>query len=134
MTIPRALAAALIAVAAGAPACGNGDPVRAVEVSMHYSKYAPGTLQVPVGKPVRFELHNDDPIDHEFIVGDAALHERHETGTEPRHDERPTEVSVDALTDRTTVITFTEPGTFTYACHLPGHRAYGMEGTLIVTP
>ena len=41
-------------------------------------------------------ITNTDPIDHEWIVGDAALHERHRTGTEPYHDARPTEVSIDA--------------------------------------
>ena len=35
----------------------------------------------------------------------------------------------DAHDDRT----FTTPGTLTYVCHLPGHEAYGMTGTLIVT-
>ncbi len=29
---------------------------------------------------------------------------------------------------------FTEPGTIVYACHLPGHVAYGMEGTIEVVP
>ena len=29
---------------------------------------------------------------------------------------------------------FTEPGTITYACHLPGHEAYGMRGTIEVVP
>jgi len=25
------------------------------------------------------------------------------------------------------------PGTYRYICHLPGHEAYGMVGTLVVT-
>ena len=41
---------------------------------------------------------NDDPIDHEWIVGDAAVHERHRTGTEPVHASRPTEVTIPAGT------------------------------------
>ena len=31
-----------------------------------------------------------------------------------------------------TTITFDEPGTLQYICHLPGHEAYGMVGTLTV--
>ena len=30
-------------------------------------------------------------------------------------------------------MTFATPGTLTYVCHLPGHEAYGMTGTLVVT-
>ena len=48
--------------------------------------------------PVTFVLRNDDPIDHEWIVGDAAVHERHRTGTEPVHAARPTEVRIPAGT------------------------------------
>jgi uncharacterized cupredoxin-like copper-binding protein len=32
-----------------------------------------------------------------------------------------------------TTVTFTKPGTYLYICHLPGHEAYGMVGTLLVT-
>jgi uncharacterized cupredoxin-like copper-binding protein len=88
---------------------------------------------VPAGVPVTILLRNDDPIDHEWIVGDAALHERHRTGTEPVHDSRPTEVTIPAGTSRLTTITFDTPGTYLYICHLPGHEAYGMVGTLVVT-
>ena len=54
-------------------------------------------------------------------------------GTEPVHDSRPTEVTIPAGTSRATTITFKTPGTYLYICHLPGHEAYGMVGTLVVT-
>jgi uncharacterized cupredoxin-like copper-binding protein len=128
-----AIVAGLAAVAMVAAAVGNArDPV-IVEIEVHYSRYAPSVLEVPAGRPVTFVITNTDPIDHEWIVGDAALHERHRTGTEPVHDTRPTEVSLDAGATRRTVVTFDEPGTFTFICHLPGHEAYGMTGTLVVT-
>jgi uncharacterized cupredoxin-like copper-binding protein len=103
-----------------------------IEIHIHYSHYSPSSVTVPIGRPVTFVLINDDPIDHEWIVGDAALHERHRTGTEARHDSRPTEVTIDALTTRSTTITFTEPGSLQYICHLPGHEQYGMIGTLTI--
>jgi uncharacterized cupredoxin-like copper-binding protein len=31
-----------------------------------------------------------------------------------------------------TTLTFAEPGDYLYICHLPGHEAYGMVGTLHV--
>jgi uncharacterized cupredoxin-like copper-binding protein len=103
------------------------------EVDIHYSHFLPTTITVPAGTPVTVVLRNDDPIDHEWIVGDAAVHERHRAGTEPVHGTRATEVSIPAGTSRTTTITFARPGTYRYICHLPGHEAYGMVGTLVVT-
>jgi uncharacterized cupredoxin-like copper-binding protein len=106
---------------------------RKVAIRMHYSHFEPGEIRVPHGVPVTFVLTNDDPIGHEFIVGDEALQQRHEIGTEPRHGTRATEVSLDALSRRTTTITFDRAGELTYACHLPGHFIYGMKGRLVVT-
>ena len=104
-----------------------------VEIGIHYSHYQRSLVTVPAGVAVTIVLRNDDPIDHEWIVGDAAVHERHRTGTEPVHDSRPTEVTIPAGTTRATTITFKTPGTYLYICHLPGHEAYGMVGTLVVT-
>jgi uncharacterized cupredoxin-like copper-binding protein len=103
------------------------------EIDIRYSRYLPDRIVVPAGVPLTIVLRNGDPIDHEWIVGDAATHERHRTGTEPVHGSRPTEVSIPAGSSRTTTVTFTTPGTYLYICHLPGHEAYGMVGTLEVT-
>jgi uncharacterized cupredoxin-like copper-binding protein len=105
-----------------------------VDVAMHYSSYSTRSVEVPLGVPVTIVLRNDDPIDHEWIVGDAATHERHRTGTEPLHGARPSEVSVPAGETRTTTLTFTKAGDLLFICHLPGHEAYGMVGTLRVMP
>jgi uncharacterized cupredoxin-like copper-binding protein len=104
-----------------------------IEIPIRYSHYDLGQFTVPAGVPVRIVLKNEDPIDHEWIVGDAALHERHRTGTEPVHDSRPTEVTIPAGATRETTVTFDTPGTYLYICHLPGHEAYGMVGTVVVT-
>ena len=121
--------AGIAAAWAGLP--GHG-PLTA-EIGIHYSRYGPDRLVVAAGRPVMIVLQNGDPIDHEWIVGDAATHERHRTGTEPVHGTRPTEVSIPAGSSRETTVTFDTPGTYLYICHLPGHEAYGMVGTLIVT-
>jgi uncharacterized cupredoxin-like copper-binding protein len=104
-----------------------------VDIPIHYSHYQRTEVTVRAGVPVTFVLRNTDPIDHEWIVGDAAVHERHRTGTEPFHASRPTEVTSPAGTTRETTVTFNTPGTYLYICHLPGHEAYGMVGTLTVT-
>ena len=113
-------------MAAGSPAA---DYRLTVRIDIHYSHFEPSTLSVPVGVPVRFVIRNLDPIDHEWIVGSPAVHEIHRHGSEAVHDQRPTEVTVPALSTRVTTITF-ERGVLTYICHLPGHEEYGMTGTL----
>jgi uncharacterized cupredoxin-like copper-binding protein len=131
------LAAATLALAAVgaiglAVTAAGGGPVT-VEIDIRYSHFQPTLVTVPAGRPVTFVIRNGDPIDHEWIVGDAALHARHRTGTEPYHASRPTEVSIDAGTTRRTTVTFAAPGRLQFICHLPGHEAYGMVGMLVVT-
>jgi len=122
-----------LAGVAAAWAGGPGGTPGTTEIAIRYSRYTPDRIVVPAGVPVTIVLHNGDPIDHEWILGDAATHERHRTGTEPVHGSRPTELSIPAGTSRTTTVTFATPGTYLYICHLPGHEAYGMVGTLEVT-
>ena len=126
------LATALGAAAVAGAVSRSAEPI-VIEIDIHYSHFSPAAITVPAGRPVTFVIVNNDPIDHEWIVGDAALHERHRTGTEPVHNARPTEVSIDALHERRTTVTFASAGTLTFVCHLPGHEAYGMTGTLVVT-
>jgi uncharacterized cupredoxin-like copper-binding protein len=134
MTLGRVavLSLAIVPALAGCGLANGAGPLR-IEIVLHYSHYQPSAISIPAGRAVTFVLRNADPIDHEWIVGDAALHERHRTGTEAHHDARPTEVSIDALTTRETTVSFSTPATLTFVCHLPGHEAYGMVGTLTVT-
>ena len=125
--------AAALGAAAVAGAVGRSTEPLVVEIDIHYSHFSSNAIMVPAGRPITFVVVNNDPIDHEWIVGDAALHERHRTGTEPVHNARPTEISIDALHERRTTVTFASPATLTFVCHLPGHEAYGMVGTLVVT-
>jgi uncharacterized cupredoxin-like copper-binding protein len=124
-----ALCVGALAGCAGASAGG-----RTVAIAVRYSQFSPAEIRVPVGVPITVRLINDDPIDHEWIVGDEALHAAHRTGTEPAHDARPTELTIPALETRTTTVTFDRPGRLLFVCHLPGHEAYGMVGTLVVEP
>jgi uncharacterized cupredoxin-like copper-binding protein len=129
---PLGLGVAVVAALGliGGAVASSGGPI---EIEIRDSRFAPATLTVPVGVPVTIVLRNEDPIDHEWIVGPEELHERHRTGTEPVHDSRPTEVSVPALSSRTTTVTFDTPGSLRFVCHLPGHEAYGMVGLVRVT-
>lgn len=104
-----------------------------MEIVIRYSQFEPSAVRVPSGVPVTFVLINLDPIDHEWLIGDAAFHARHRAGTEPVHGARSNEVSISALSTVETTITFETPGALAYVCHLPRHEEYGMVGTLTVT-
>jgi uncharacterized cupredoxin-like copper-binding protein len=103
-----------------------------VRLDVEHSRFEPARVLVRPHTEVRFVVVNHDPIRHELIVGDGDLHARHENGTEAAHPPRPGEVTVDPGRTGSTRLTFHEPGVVRYACHLPGHLAYGMQGKVVV--
>ena len=121
------MALALAAFAASACASAQAAMPTQVAVRIHYSHFEPNRIEVPAGVPITFTIVNDDPIDHEWLIGDPAFHNRHRTGTEAAHGDRPDEVSLPPMSVRTTTLTFA-PGTYTYICHFPLHEQYGMIG------
>ena len=134
-------AVAITAVAFAITSAGAGTPVESsdltVTMTIRHSRFDPAHLTVRAGSTVRFVVTNDDPIGHEFIIGDEGVHLRHEAGTEPYHPPRPGEMSIAPGETAETTFTFqgaTGSGTVVYACHLPGHFKYGMSGTVDVTP
>jgi uncharacterized cupredoxin-like copper-binding protein len=132
MSTLRWVGALLLAMIVGGCAPTSAAPSDQVTISFHFSKFEPGTVRVPAGRPVTITLRNDDPIGHEWIVGTPEIHARHRTGTDPVHDSRPDEVTVPPYTSRITTLTFDQPGEYAFICHLPGHEEYGMKGILKV--
>jgi uncharacterized cupredoxin-like copper-binding protein len=137
----RGRAAVAVATAALLSFVGcNDDPAEdalgpgtvTVDLQVHHSRFRPARLRVVEGTTVRFVVRNTDPIDHELIVGDAAVHRRHERGTEPYHPPKPGEVSVAAGETAETTYEFAERGTVEMACHLPRHLTFGMRGEVEV--
>jgi uncharacterized cupredoxin-like copper-binding protein len=113
-----------------------GRATQTVVVTMHHSRFQPEVVRVAPGATVRFLLRNTDPIDHEFILGDEEVQRRHEQGRErEHHGEVPGEVSVAAGAAAATTYTFPRggPASLQFACHLPGHYAYGMRGVALVS-
>jgi uncharacterized cupredoxin-like copper-binding protein len=113
-------------------ALGPGDVT--VELHVEHSLFEQTEIRVVEGTRLRFVLDNDDPINHELIVGGPEVHARHARGTEARHPSIPGEVSVGPNGVGVTTLRFDEPGTFEFACHLPGHYEYGMHGVVEVVP
>jgi uncharacterized cupredoxin-like copper-binding protein len=135
MNVGTRMVMALVVAATSLDAAPPPSPnATAVTIRFHYSHFEPNVVTVPAGVRITFTLRNDDPIDHEWIVGPPAVHEVHRHGTEMFHGRIPTEVSVPAYSTRVTSITFDDPGELAYICHLPGHEEYGMTGTVVVVP
>ena len=111
-----------------------GPGVVTVPVTIEYSRFSLEDLRVRAGTVVRFEVDNRDPIHHELVVGPPEVHAAHERGTELAHPPVPGEVSVLPNDVGMTAARFDEVGEVDFACHLPGHVAYGMVGTIEVVP
>jgi uncharacterized cupredoxin-like copper-binding protein len=139
MTAPRPRRGALAGVAlviagtilwVGAASASGGQAVRTVEITAHWSSYSPAVISARKGTVLRLIVTNADPIDHELIVGDQAVQDRHEHGTEAHHD-APGEISVPA---HSVVVTWWRvTGDTMFGCHMPGHWAYGMRGVIVAT-
>lgn len=140
----RAAALLLTVVAGSLTACAAGGEelsaprmpkVRTVVLDVRYSVFSTPTLTVRPGEVVRFVVRNHDPIPHELVIGDQAVQDFHEQGTDTHHA-RPGEVSVGPGETAMTTYTFlsrdVSRAEVLFGCHLPGHWAYGMRGTIRV--
>jgi uncharacterized cupredoxin-like copper-binding protein len=120
--------------AAGSDGEVLGPGVVRVPVRIEHSRFSFDELTVRAGTVLELEVANDDPIDHELVVGGDDVHRRHARGTERVHPPVPGEVSVGAGEVGFTYYSFDEPGTYDVVCHLPRHAEYGMVATIRVVP
>jgi uncharacterized cupredoxin-like copper-binding protein len=129
----KVMVAAVLAAGVALTGCTGGHGAeRTVELTVHHSKFSLEELQVRPGETIRFVLRNTDPIPHELIVGDESVQAVHEAGTEAHHADRPGEVSVAPGATAVTTYRFGSAGRLLFGCHLPGHWAYGMKGTITI--
>ena len=124
-----AAGAGLVASAAGGAGLRPG--LRTIAVTIPFSRFSISHLDVAEGTLATFVVRNTDPIDHELIIGDQAVQDAVERGTELHHN-TPGQISVPAGSVVTTTYFFAQPGALFFACHLPGHLLYGMHGTITV--
>ena len=106
-----------------------------VEVNIKHSAFSASHYSFPAGTRVRFVITNEDPIEHEFIVGSRVVQYYMEHTAHPVHDgSTPGQITVPALsTVETTYTVRRSPRPLLFGCHLPGHYRYGMRGTISVT-
>ena len=124
----------------GTPASGPSSVVPARTIALTATdqfRFVPDRIEVQVGETVAFEVTNSGVLPHEFVIGDVGVQAEHETemaahaGMAAMHD-KPFAITVPAGKTARLTHTFGEPGTLLYGCHIPGHYAAGMVGTIVV--
>ena len=115
----------------------NAD--RVVEIRMTDElRFEPAEVTVLVGEVVTFKVINAGQIPHDFTLGDEETQADHEAemaaGGMPGmgHDE-PNVLTLDPGQAGDLTWRFTAPASILYGCHLPGHYAAGMVGTLSIS-
>lgn len=99
--------------------------------------FTPNAVTVRADETVAFKVTNTGKIEHEFVLGDAAAQQQHEAemaqGGQMDKMAVGSAVEVPPGKTATLVYTFGKPGTLLFGCHVPGHYAAGMQGTVTVT-
>ncbi|WP_433739600.1 copper-resistant cuproprotein CopI [Pseudomonas putida] len=165
------LAACLMALSSPVWAAGEhhydfGQPApaakanRSVEVVMGDMSFTPKAIDIKAGETVRFVLVNKGQLLHEFNIGDAAMHAKHQqemlqmqqsgmltpTGMKAmdhsamghdmksgmKHDD-PNSVLVEPGKTAELTWTFSKATNLEFACNIPGHYQAGMVGKLTVS-
>lgn len=125
-----AVALALAGATAGFTAARS--PSDTIAISIRNSRFQPAHVTVRAGTPVRFVVTNGDPIAHEFVIGTPAEHRAHERAATEGHDGAPGQADLEIGETQVVPFVFPRPGTLEFACHVPGHFAYGMRGVIRV--
>ncbi len=95
----------------------------------------PDHLSVRQGETVRLRIRNTGAVAHEFVLGtqEEIIEHRDMMRKMPTmmHDDANA-VSVAPGATAEIIWKFSKPGTFLYACLIPGHWEAGMQGTVTV--
>ena len=118
-----------------------GDPkkmTRTIQLEMDDSmRFTPSTVNVKLGDTIRFVLKNKGKALHEWVLGSEAELKEHAAMMSKSPNMRHNEVHmVHVQPGEMEEVTwhFNRPGTFNFACLLPGHFDAGMSGTVVVSP
>jgi uncharacterized cupredoxin-like copper-binding protein len=131
------------------PTWATTAPVRVVMNDRF--RYRPSSIVVRAGRRVTFAVTNAGKLPHEFILGDRAtqlVHERqmqampadgehmhdhtHAVAGHDMGDHATGGLTVPPGQTRRLTWTFHDPGVVLYGCHVVGHWAAGMRGTIMV--
>ena len=131
------------------PAIATAAPVRVVMNDRF--RYRPSSVVVRAGHRVTFAVTNAGRLPHEFILGDRATQLDHERQMQamPADGDHMMHAHAHGSADHATggaaggltvppgqtrrlTWTFHDPGVILYGCHVLGHWAAGMKGTIVV--
>ena len=100
-------------------------------------RFAPSHIEVQEGETVRLRAENRGKVLHEIVLGTQAELDRHaqmmQKFPDMEHD-APDMAHVRAGQRGDIVWQFNRPGSFDFACLIPGHYESGMTGTITVRP
>lgn len=127
------------AMAIGRPGA-NSDVSRTINVVMKETDeghmiFEPHNIEVEKGDTVRFVIENAGELEHEFVLDnhDGVMEHKAlmEKFPEMEHDD-PNSVRLEPGHEGNVIWTFTNSGSFEFACLIPGHYDAGMKGELSV--
>ena len=146
----------------GGQSAGIGEPGKAseakrtIEVVMTDNRYAPERISIKKGETIRFVIKNKGEFVHEFNIGTAAMHAKHQkemavmfehgmvevdkihhdkmkmkmpNGQTMEHDD-PNSVLLEPGKNTELVWKFSADARLEFACNLPGHYDAGMVGDI----
>ncbi|HET8998809.1 MAG TPA: heavy metal translocating P-type ATPase [bacterium] len=136
MLTGRGTAAGTAMTSAGAGPAKPSDRTIAVKATDGL-RFVPGTITVRADETVAFVVTNTGRLPHEFVIGTAAIQDTHEREmASGMHmtmgDEAAFSLDLPVGQTRTLVYRFRTPGVLLYSCHVLGHYAGGMRGTITV--
>jgi uncharacterized cupredoxin-like copper-binding protein len=117
-----------------------GDAKRARTITLRMGddmRFKPDRIEVREGETIRFVAHNGGKLLHEMVIGTPEELRKHAELMKKfptMEHEEPYMTHVKASHRGEIIWNFNRPGTFQFACLLPGHYEAGMSGTIVVTP
>ena len=118
----------------------EAEVTRTIKVRMYENDegeylYEPRDLAIAAGETIRFDILNEGENPHEFVLDTMSKNAEHkalmEEFPEMEHDD-PNAVRLEAGEKGTIIWTFSNAGTFEFACLVPGHYEAGMRSPVAV--
>lgn len=114
-------------------AADASEATQKIEVStLDQLRFDPPSIELSAGDVVTFVVTNKGGTEHEFVLGDEAYQDAHDSGE--GHD-MSGENAVTVAPGETEVLTwrFEDAGEVLYGCHVVGHYDGGMVGKIEVS-
>ncbi len=92
------------------------EEVKEITVTAKEYRFTPASLTVKAGEKVKLTFQNSGKMQHDWVLEDMDINTN----------------LVSPGGEETVEFTINEPGEYVYYCSVPGHRALGMVGKLIV--